>query len=66
MCIAVEKENIEIIKLLLKNKNLNVNAPSKESFTISNDGFTLEWHKKKERNALYVAIDKNNVEIVKL
>ena len=54
---AVEKENIEIIKLLLAcNDDINVNAINKSSSELCNS----------EKTALFAAVEKENIEIIKL
>ena len=59
--VAIEKENIEIIKLLLANKNIDVNIPNMED-AFTGGGDEMVW----KRTALYNAIRKRNNDIVKL
>ena len=51
--IAVEKNNLEIVKLLLKNERIDVNAPYKPN-------------EREVESALYLAVEKENIEIIKL
>ena len=55
LCLAVEKENIEIIKLLLTNDTLIIDVLN----TYSGDGVN-------NKTALSLAVEKENIEIIKL
>ena len=64
--ISIEKNNEEILKLLLSNKNIDVNIRNKyinKSESKLSDGETLEI---KEKTALYFAVEKGNSNIVEL
>ena len=74
--IAIENENIELIQLLLNTNNIDVNIKTYESFdlqrwvdytnfcrdAVSYDKYFIST----EKTALYIATEKNNLEIVKL
>ena len=72
--IAVEKGNIEVVKLLLKNKNLDINLMNHEEHKISwlyqgwANTILYEPHNWKSfhKNALHIAIEKENIEILNL
>lgn len=60
--IAIEKGNIEIVKLLLKNEKIDVNISNR-----------IKWHEsgtdncnQYEKTALFLAIEKENIEIIEL
>ena len=58
---AVEKQNIEIVKLLLANDKLDVNKINK--YYPENDGKKPNSHK---RTALHLAVEEKYVDIIKL
>ena len=74
--VAVEKENIELIQLLLNTNNIDVNIKTYESFNEPRFVQYAEWCREPvkydkcllstEKTALYIATEKNNLEIVKL
>ena len=57
---AIEKENIEIIKLLLSYPNIDVNSLSK---FIKNDDFDKRYI---EKSPIHLAVEKENLEIIQL
>lgn len=57
--LAVEKENYEIVKLLLSNKNVDVNC-------LCSFEYDPEHHIKEEKTPLLMAVSKQNIEIVDL
>ncbi len=65
--LAVLKENTEIIKLLLENKRIDVNVINTSTFDTAWDkGDVYFTEYKKERTALYLAVQKRNIEIINL
>ena len=76
--IAVEKENIDIVKLLLMNDEIDVNLTNKSFYNFQENDYIKELvdeydHYQKfdnnitaEKTSLYRAIEIGNIEIVKL
>lgn len=66
LILAVENENIEIVKLLLNHPKIDVNISSRyHDFTyIGFEGY--KGNEYQERNALQIAVIKNNIEIIRL
>ena len=76
---AIEQESFEIVKLLLKNKNINVNIPmmtkknvyyykSYDPFHFNpfkEDGLKFFYDNIEEKSPLVIAIEKGNVDAVK-
>ena len=63
---AVEKENFEIIKLLLNTDDIDVNVINNENDNIWGGNMIMFCELTKKKTALYVAIEKENIEIIKL
>lgn len=65
--VAVEKGNIEIVELLLSNPNININILSiSKYFFFIKIGIVVFFLIFVHRTALHIAIDKENMEIIKL
>ncbi|KAK8860425.1 LON peptidase N-terminal domain and RING finger protein 2 [Tritrichomonas musculus] len=66
---AIESENVEIVRLLLEYEGTDVNIqPIVKTFTYSygDNGNEVERRKLKKMTPLYLAVEKNNVQIVQL
>ena len=66
MFLAVEKENIEIVKLLLSHKNIDVNAQCISKHKIYSRKSNDEQVKTKILSILHLAVVKENIELIKL
>ena len=69
--LAIEKENVEIVKFIISNELLDVNIHSVyNDFIFLEDqilgGETMEYNYEGNKTALFAAIEKENIEIVKL
>lgn len=62
--VAIEKGNIDIVKLLLSNPKIDINIVSNEYNYFSGNREILK--EKYAKTALFKAVEKENVEIVKL
>ena len=64
--LAVEKKNVEIVKILLENDKLDINKFSNKY--LKKDGKKEEYGKieEYEKTALYLAVEKQNAEIIRL
>lgn len=74
LIVAVENDNDDIVRLLLNNPEIKVNAVSKLSRLDEVEGWEdARYHGRKkekttiiEKPALYIAVQNNNIEIIKL
>ena len=64
LMIAIENENLELIRLLISNKDINVNASCEH--IIKYDDYYFQDSYPEEITPLYLAVDKENIEIIQL
>lgn len=66
--VAVRNKSIDIVKLLLQNAYIDINYPMISTFVSTESDFlSISRHEsKRERTALHLAIENNDIEIVKL
>lgn len=67
MYLTIEKENIEIVKLLLNNDKIDININNREIEAHNSVTATIrKIAMLKEKTALFLAVEKENIEIIKL
>lgn len=59
---AIEKENIDIVNLILSNKNIDINIPYLENTTYDTKPESFDI----KTTSLYLAVKKGNIEIIKI